>query len=201
MHRQVALNVIAARHIARTTLEIGAGTLNQLPFEPEVGPYNIVEPLAALYSDSPVLSRIRSCWSDIADVPVGNTYDRITSIAAFEHLCSLPSTVASCGLLLAPGGTLRVAIPSEGTLLWELGWKMTTGLEFRLTHGLDYGALMRHEHVNTAREIREVLHYFFSDVNGKSFGLVPSLSLYQFYVCASPMLKRCEQHRAAVDRA
>ena len=51
------------------------------------------------------------------------------------------------------------------------GWKMTTGLEFRLKHGLDYGLIMQHEHVNTAVEIEQVLEYFFSGLALRLFDI------------------------------
>src|SRR5436309_612461 len=146
MHRRVAGDV-APSTPPRTTLEVGAGTLNQLAYEPESGPYDVVEPFKELYANSPRLKRVRNIFSDISQVPAGARYDRITSVATFEHICNLPQVIARCGLLLDGGGTVRAAIPSEGTPLWTLGWKLTTGLEFRLKHGLDYGLLMRHEHV------------------------------------------------------
>ena len=98
-----------------------------------------------------MLGRVRHVYSDISEIPPGQTYDRVTSIATFEHICDLPHVIARVGIMLTPRGELRVSIPSEGTPLWTLGWKLTTGLEFRLRHRLGYGQLMRHEHVNTAR--------------------------------------------------
>ena len=124
----------------------------------------------------------------------GNRYDRITSVAVFEHICNLPEVVARAGLLLNTGGTLRVSIPSEGTWLWTLGWRMTTGLEFRLRYGLDYGVLMKHEHVNTAAEIEEVLRHFFSNLRVEVFGLSRGVSFYRFYECAGPDRQRCERY-------
>lgn len=170
------------------TLELGAGTLNQLSHEAQVGPYDIVEPFASLFTDSPLLARVRNVYADIADVPDGARYDRITSVATFEHICNLPEVVARSALLLKSGGSLRASIPSEGTPLWTLGYMATTGLEFRLRHGLDYSVLMRHEHVNTAREIEDVLRGFFRRVDRKVFGISRALSLYQFYACAEPDL-------------
>lgn len=185
LHRQVAADVVNDAR-PRSTLEIGAGTLNQLPWEPERGPYDIVEPFEQLYRESPHRPRVRTIFGDIADVPVEWRYDRITSIATFEHLCDLPRVVAMAATRLAPGGVLRVGVPSEGTLLWALGWRLTTGLEFRLRHGLDYGLLMRHEHVNTAAEIEAVLRFSFRDVRCRTFGPARSLSLYQFFACRDP---------------
>jgi hypothetical protein len=193
LHKTVAADV---RYdvSSKSTLELGAGTLNQLGYEPIVGPYDIVEPFRELYEASPLLRRVRDVYSDIKEVPQDHRYDRITSVATFEHICNLPEVVAKAGLLLNPAGTLRVSIPSEGTFLWRLGWKLTTGLEFRVRYGLDYGVLMRHEHVNTAREIRCVLKCFFSHVRPAVFGLCASVSLYQYFECARPYTQKCRDY-------
>ena len=111
MHRQVARDVLGQPSERRSTLELGSGTLNQLPYEPEVGPYDIVEPFSDLYVDSPAVSRVRDAWSDVSQVPDGARYDRITSVAALEHISNLPEVVARCGLLLSSGGVFRAAIP------------------------------------------------------------------------------------------
>ena len=194
MHKKVAADVAGLPGTGKSTLEVGAGTLNQLQYEPEAGPYDIVEPFTSLYQGSKQLARIRSIYSDIAQVPDGTQYDRITSVATFEHILNLPELVARCGLLLADNGSLRTAIPSEGTFLWTLGWKLTTGLEFKMKYGLDYGLLMKHEHVNTAREIREVLEFFFADVKSSAFGIAKAVSLYQFYECKHPRRDRCREY-------
>jgi hypothetical protein len=193
LHRKVAADVCRDRS-ARATLEIGAGTLNQLPFEPQVGPYDIVEPFAALFEGSPFLPRVRNIYSDTREIPTRRQYDRITSIAVFEHVCDLPEVVSRAGLLLNDGGELRVSIPSEGTWLWTLGWKLTTGLEFRLRYGLDYGVLMKHEHVNTAAEIEDVLRHFFRSLSCDVFGLSRGISFYRFYACSNPDRARCEAY-------
>jgi hypothetical protein len=192
MHKQVAKDV-AHSSAPKTTLEIGAGTLNQLAHEPELGPYDIIEPFKELFANSALLKRVRNVYSDVSEIPLTARYDRITSVATFEHICNLPEVVARAGLLLAPEGNLRAAIPSEGTPLWTLGWKITTGLEFRLKHGLNYGLLMKHEHVNKANEIEAVIRYFFKQVECRVFGVSKYLSLYQFYACKVPDLAKCKQ--------
>ena len=185
LHHQVAADT---RKGPRPTLEIGAGTLNQLNFEPANPAYDIVEPFAELYESSPLKGRVRSIFADVADVPAERVYDRITSVAALEHICDLPLTLARAARLLRDGGVLRTAIPSEGGFLWRLGWMCTTGLEFRLRHGLDYGLMMAHEHVNDALEIETLLRAMFEDVSVKSFGLGRQLSLYRFLAARSPRL-------------
>jgi hypothetical protein len=192
MHRKVAADVQSGPK--RSTLEIGAGTLNQLPYETYAEPYDIVEPFHSLFESSPDVQRIRTVFDDISEVPRGMQYDRIISIAAFEHICDLPQVIARCGLLLNEGGQLRCGIPSEGTILWKMGYTFTTGLEFRRKYGLDYEVLMQHEHVNTAREIEDVLRFFFRNVEVNVFGIARSLSLYQFYACGVPDKERCSAY-------
>jgi hypothetical protein len=192
-HIQIAKD-ISKKSNKKSTLEIGAGTLNHLPYEPDIEEYDIIEPQKELYEDSKFLNRISNIYTDICEIPMINKYDRIISCNTFEHICNLPEVVAICGLLLKNNGMLRVGIPSEGTFLWALSWQLTTGLEFRLKYGLSYGLLMKHKHVNTAREVEDVLCYFFNEINYKVCGISKSISLYQFYVCSSPSEKRCVEY-------
>ena len=186
MHRQVAADL--ADGAATSTLELGAGMLNQLPYEPTAAPYDIVEPFRELYADAPGRGRVREVFADIAQAPADRRYRRITSIAALEHMCDLPLVLALAARLLSDDGNLRVAYPSEGGWLWTLGWMFTTGLEFRLRHGLDYGVMMRHEHVNSAAEIEALVGALFGEVRIKSFGLGRQLSLYRFLEARRPRL-------------
>ncbi|STP08743.1 hypothetical protein [Helicobacter cinaedi] len=50
------------------TLEIGAGTLNQISYEKDFSHYDIIEPFEALYKDSPKLQHINAIYKDIAEV-------------------------------------------------------------------------------------------------------------------------------------
>jgi hypothetical protein len=192
MHRKVAEDVFNTE--PKATLEIGAGNLNQLPYEPDTSPYDIVEPFRELFETSPHLPRIRNVYNDIVEIPRDNRYDRVTSIAVLEHVCNLPELVAQSARLLAEGGTFRAGIPSEGTILWRLGWQTTTAPAFRARHNLDYKLLMKYEHVNTAREIEDVLRYFFAETHPSVFGVSRSLSFYQFFACAKPRLDRCHSY-------
>jgi len=189
MHRRIARDA----EETSATLEIGAGTLNHLRYESNHAAYDIVEPAHYQFANSPYLSRVRNIYDDISEVPPETRYDRIVSIATFEHICNLPEVVAGCGLLLKPGGQLRAAIPAEGGPLWKLGWKLTTGFEFKRRYGLDYEVIMRSEHVNTWREVADVLNYFFRRVEFSYLGLSRDLSFYQVYICRDPDLKKCSE--------
>ena len=193
MHRVIARDVRDSNH-SRSTLEIGAGTLNHLRYETHNAAYDIVEPAHYLFDGSPYLTRIRTIYNDVKEVQTDTRYDRIISIASFEHICNLPEVVARCGLLLKPDGQLRAAIPTEGGLLWKLGWKLTTGWEFKRRYGLDYEVIMQREHVNTWREVADVLNYFFQSVECSYLGLSRALSVYQVYICRAPDTKKCADY-------
>ena len=191
MHKKVAHDVKKEKH--RSTLEIGAGTLNQLKYE-NATPYDIIEPFTELYANSPYIKYLRNIYKDINEIELSAKYDRITSIATFEHILDLSQVVAKCALLLNKNGVLRVAIPNEGTILWKLGWKFTTGIEFKKKYGLDYEILMKHEHVNTADEIEEVLNHFFKKTKCSCFGLGKKMSFYRFYECFIPNVELAERY-------
>jgi len=184
MHKKVAADV-RGKSFDGSTLEIGAGTLNHLQYEPAQTAYDIIEPFTELFENSPRLKGVRTIYQDISGIP-DIQYDRITSIATFEHIVDLPPVVARAAQLLKPGGHLRVAIPNEGTFMWKLGAKVT-GYEFQKKYGLDYQVLMRYEHVNTADDVEAVLRYFFGSVECSVFGIAKGLAFYRFYDCAFPI--------------
>ena len=188
MHKKVASDIQQVG-LNLETLEIGAGTLNQLNYEPQVLVYDIVEPFTKLFKHAPQLQRIRRVYDDISEIE-NQQYDRITTIATFEHIMNLPLVVAqAASLLKEKTGHLRVAIPNEGTLLWRLGTSIT-GFEFKKKYGLDYQTLMNYEHVNTAQEIEEVLEYFFENAKCNVLGISKRLAFYRFYDCWTPNKER-----------
>jgi len=191
MHKKVAKDVKKENH--QSTLEIGAGTLNQLQYE-KTTPYDIVEPFTELYVNSPYITHVRNIYKNIDEIALTTKYDRIISIATFEHILDLPKVVATCALLLNKNGVLRVAIPNEGTILWKLGWKLTTNIEFKKKYGLDYEILMKHEHVNTAHEIEEIISYFFKKYKRSCFGLGKKWAFYRFYECFVPNVELAEKY-------
>lgn len=178
LHKKVA-NTTAKNAV---TLEIGAGTLNQLKYE-KSKIYDIVEPFELLYKNSPDLHKIRHIYSDISEITREMQYDRIIAIASFEHILNLPDVVEKAYDLLKTGGKLCVSIPNEGRFLWRLAYTLTTGLEFRRRFGLDYGVLMRYEHCNTADEIESILISYFCNTKYSLFGIGKTFSLYRYYEC------------------
>jgi len=101
--------------------------------------------------------------------------------------------VARVGQHIKPEGSVRIAIPSEGSMLWGLAWRCSTGIEFYLKYKQSFTPLRRYEHVNQWWEIRAVLKHFFKEVKGVYNGIGPRLSLYHYYECKNPDLARCQQ--------
>jgi SAM-dependent methyltransferase len=183
MHRQVAVRSRPGDRI----LELGAGTLNHLPYECAYERYDVVEPFVDLYRGSVLLNSVSNCYHDIAEVPAGMRYDRIMSVAVLEHLTDLPSVLRQCARLLASDGIFQTGIPSEGGLAWWLAWRFGTGPAYRRRTGLDYATLMRHEHVNRAPEIIALARYFFRDITIRRFPLpAHHLSLYCYFEARNP---------------
>jgi len=189
LHRQVAKTSGSERR----TLEIGAGTLNQLKYEANA-PYDIVEPFESLYNGSYERHRVKKFYKDISEISSEAKYDRIISCACFEHILNLPEVIAQTCMLLSDGGILCTSIPNEGRFLWTLGWKVTTGREFRKRYGLDYRIIMRHEHVNTADEIENIIKYFYKKVRIRIFGINKTFCLYRYYESSMPELEKAKEY-------
>jgi hypothetical protein len=190
MHRQAAGK--RNGHTGDSLLEIGAGTLNHVPYEDGSILYDAIEPFRDLYLDKSGKDKIRTFYTDISEVDPAQTYDRIVSVATLEHLTDLPYSIAKSGLLLNEGGVFQSGIPSEGGLLWGLSWRFTTAVAFYLKTGLAFSDHMRYEHVNDAKEIISILKYFYETVRISRFPL-PShhLSLYVYLEAKDPNVERC----------
>jgi len=143
--------------------------------------------MSFLFRGSQFLYRVRNHFSDISEIPLTTKYNRIISVAVLEHIEDLPQLVEKSIRHLTKGGVFACGIPSEGGFLWGVAWRLSTGLEFRIRTGLDYGNLMRHEHLNEAWEIERVLQYFFKDVAIKRFGFGKHFSLYTHIECRNPI--------------
>jgi len=186
MHKKVSEATPLKKLQAYNTLEIGAGTLNQLPYEVNNESYDCIEPMNFLYKDSSRLSCVRNIYHSISEIDPKIKYDRIISIAVLEHLDNLPQILEESIKHMADGSIFACGIPSEGGFLWGVAWRLSTGLEFRIRTGLSYSELMRHEHLNTSLEIESLLMYYFRDVKIKRLGLGRHFSLYSYIECKNP---------------
>jgi hypothetical protein len=188
MHRQVI------SHRSADLLELGAGTLNHIHHEHPNTLYDIVEPFAELYQNSSQLDQVSNIYNSVKEIPQDKIYSRIISIATLEHMTNLPLEVALSATHMGNSSIFQAGIPSEGGLLWWLGWRCTTGVSYWLRNRLDYGILMRHEHVNKANEIIAIVEYFFENVKIKRFPMpFHFLSFYTYLEATKPHMDRVEQ--------
>ena len=82
--------MVASRGGPGSILEIGAGSLNHVPYEKCVPIYDCVEPFRELYEASRYQEQIRNLYKDVKGIPEHARYDRILSLALLEHLEDLP---------------------------------------------------------------------------------------------------------------
>ena len=175
-------------------LELGAGTLNHLRYESPDDAYDVVEPFHELFAGRPEMGRVRSFFDDVGDIPADRSYHRIVSVAVLEHLTDLPRDLAGATLHLRPDGAFQAGIPTEGGLLWWIGWRFSTGISYRLRTGLDYGVVMRHEHVNRAPEILALLRHLYGNVRIRRFPFPGHhASFYTYVEARAPDHDRCRQ--------
>ncbi len=157
----------------QSILELGAGNLNHVKYEKNFKYYDVIEPKEFLInaSDSFERDKVTNIYSDIGELPENKIYEKIISIGVLEHIEELDYVLEKISYKLTPQGKFLVTIPAEGELLWWLGWRLTTGIGFWLKHKLDYGVIMRYEHVNTASKIIRSLNKYFKIDFIKSFPL------------------------------
>lgn len=187
MHRAVS------RPRAERVLELGAGNLNHVRFEPAAEYYGVVEPLSEIVESARRGIRIPvdylGDYASLLELAQSShaTFDKVLSVAVLEHLEDLPAIVSAASLLIHPRGCFSAGIPSEGGRLWSAAWRSTTGRAFRKRYGLDYATLMKWEHINTAPEIESVVRAIFDDVRITRFpGPTLDTSLYTCLIARGP---------------
>ena len=171
---------------AKSILEIGAGNLNHIEYEKNFEIYDIVEPKRFLLNAAKNIAKnkVRSQYSSINNVPKKNLYEKILAIAVLEHIENLNSFLFEVKKHLKPNGKLIIEIPAEGEFLWWLGWRLTTGIGFWLKYRLDYGVIIRYEHINSAEKVISSIKEYFVIENISSFPLnFKNMRLYIHIVC------------------
>ena len=154
-------------------LEVGAGSLSHVNYEYLYTEYDVVEPKSFLLESAATANRekISNFYAALENIPSENKYAKIISIACLEHVNDLDAHLRLIKNLLADQGLFVVAIPAEGEFLWWLAWRLTTGFSFWLKYKLDYGVIMKYEHVNNASKIIALLNKNFAVKKKSSFPL------------------------------
>jgi hypothetical protein len=153
----------AKQIICKNSLEIGAGNFNHLKYMNSDSIYEAIEPNSWFYKDKNYNLNFK-IYKDISDISKDRSYDRIFSIFVLEHIEDLVNLISNSHKLLNKGGLFQAVVPCEGELSWYLGWRFGTGIPFYLKHKLDWGKMIRHEHVNTFEEIQYVIKYHFENL-------------------------------------
>lgn len=143
------------------TLEIGFGFGEHLRYERGDQDYYCLD-----YRED-FCSRVRGllpadhvCCGDIQETQLqwsDGMFDRIIAIHVLEHLPRLPDALEEVNRLLNNEGVFDVVIPCEGGLAYSLARKISAERMFRRRFKMDYGPIIRSEHVNTHAEIVSAL--------------------------------------------
>ena len=135
------------KKIFNKTLEIGAGTLNHLPYEEiKNNKYDVIEPKRFLYKNNNNKILINNFYSNINSVP-DNKYDRVISCAVLEHLEDLPKYLYTRAKKLKKNGYQSHSIPCEGYPVWDIAWYLMSGISFKIRTGQNFSHAQKHEHL------------------------------------------------------
>jgi SAM-dependent methyltransferase len=158
---------------ADRTLEIGPGNGSHIEFEDMSTQQEYVAlELRPALSDQ-ITTRYPNLKIVIGDCQTRldfeeDTFDRVLAIHVLEHLDNLPAALREIARVLKPSGLLSVVIPAEGGLAYEVGRRLTVQRRFQKRYKMPYTWVIRHEHINTAREVIGELNKIFR-VQHRSF--------------------------------
>jgi len=157
------------------TLEIGAGIGGHLPFE-DLGAqeYHVLETRAefcARLAEQIPAERVHEASIEDRQAFPDGFFDRVIAVHVLEHLRNLPAAVEEISRLLRPGGVFDVVLPTEGSLAYSVARKISAERMFKKRFGLDYGPIIRNEHVNTYAEVDSQLRRYFVDDTTRFFPL------------------------------
>lgn len=202
LHRSIIKKNITSQN---KTLELGAGTLNHLPYENITSKkiYDIIEPKKYLYKNNWLKKKINRVYKNYKIVP-NNSYDRIISCATLEHLSNLPEFLATSAFKLKNKKSFHShSIPCEGYLAWGIANRILSGALFRLRTGCDYNELMKHEHLNNYDEILKTIKFFYKNVKVNfSYPLFfsPHLAFYSNIYFSNPNFSNCKRYLRLANR-
>lgn len=185
------------------SLEIGAGTLNHLPYEKiKNKKYDIIEPKKFLYKNNSNKILINKFYNNLNIVP-NNKYDRIISCAVLEHLEDLPKYLYLSAKKLKKNGYQSHSIPCEGYPVWDIAWYLISGISFKMRTGQNFKDIQKHEHINNYDEILSLIIFFYKKVEIRfSYPgfFVPSLSLYANITFSKPKKKNMGIYKKSIKK-
>ena len=112
-----------------------------------------------------------------------STFDRIIAIHVLEHLPNLPAALDEIERLLKGDGVFDIVIPCEGGMAHTFARSISAARVFRKNFGMDFAPIHKNEHVNTFREIYELLASRFVFLKSAYFPL--SIPISTINLCAA----------------
>jgi hypothetical protein len=190
------------KNTSNNTLEIGAGSLNHIPYEKYScdKKYDVIEPKKFLYEDSPNKKHVNNFYKNFTETP-DNYYDRIISCAVLEHLEDLPNFLYLSSFKLKENGYHSHSVPCEGYPVWNITWYFFNAIPFKLRTGQNFKDIQKHEHLNTFDEILALINFFYKKVEIKySYPLFfsPYFSFYANINFWSPIKKNIDQYEKLI---
>lgn len=119
-----------------------------------------------------------------------NSIDFVTSLHVLEHLYFLAESLEEILRILKPQGQFLFSIPTEGTLVWELGRQLITGPRLKKRYGLDVNRIMSIEHIHDAKSVLKFVRLYFTITQKQlaPFPFLPFLSTNSSITCSSKKL-------------
>jgi len=169
------------------TLDLGYGTGAHYPY--------LRNPAQSfgLDIDQPSLERLKALYPDFFVVR-GDAYNLplkdhsvscIVNVHNLEHMVFLDHALEEMARVLVQGGDVLIALPSEGSLLWEMGRRLFTARRFGIG-GLDYRRALAIDHFNCIWQLDKAIKRHFRVVRRQFFPLrLPSFhfNLVVIYHC------------------
>lgn len=191
------------KKLLNKTLEIGAGSLNHLPWEnfKKNKKYDVIEPKKFLYKKNKNKKFVNHFYKDLEKAP-NNSYDRIISSAVLEHIQDLPNFFYLSSKKLKKNGYQSHSIPCEGYPTWSIVSYLVSGISFRLRTGQNYKDIQKHEHINNYDEILSLINFFYKNVKVKfsyPFFITPYLSFYANITFNEPIRKNFKKYKELIN--
>ena len=167
------------------TIEIGSGVGEQLEYEDlSRQEFTCVEMRADMAAH--IRERFPSVTTIEADCQArmpfdDDHFDRGVAVHVLEHLPDLPSALDELRRIIRPGGKLSIVIPCDPGFVYGLGRRFTAQRKFEREYGQPYELFIRREHINSPKEILELVRERFRVEHRSFFPLrVPLVDLNVF---------------------
>jgi ubiquinone/menaquinone biosynthesis C-methylase UbiE len=156
------------QHFAKV-LEVGAGTGQHLDYVKHSYDEYVLSDisddlLAKARKNHEGKDNLKFEIADATNLPYAdNSFDRLVSIYNLEHLPNPHDVLQEWTRVVKTGGTISIAIPTEGSLAWNTGRYLTSRRSFK-KEGLDLDYIISREHINACYRLVALIKHYFPNV-------------------------------------